>query len=1194
MARRRRQPAPFGQPFGGDLGLDVPVGPPTLPDIGLPSFGEPEPLPVYGGGRPAAVEPELPEEERRSLLENAGSAIGWLGESIGKPGYALRGLAAGEPKAALNLIPFYDTIQENIPSLGLPEAPKISGEELLSDKWGLMEKPEGWFTSPEDFGRKVAGLATEFVDPLMLLGGPMGSLTSKGAAVAKGLTKVAPEIAEVAKMAKPIEELSKSSRILGRTGAEMAEQVRAGERALGGLYLPGSKTPIAGLTWNYGLGPERAAKAIEKLYYNPLTATWRGLFSHVPGVGGNYNAEAQKIADMQFGEAMKITEAMTNLAPVVNSKMAELHGVINQAAKAAAESGDGMSFEAFNEWGRSMLETPGGIPKADAIVDSMRKKLGLAANAPIGESLEHTAQIGEDFHSLFDVMRRTEDESLDRIQALGGTTKDLEDAFVAHFGRGATQAVKEAARERGTLAGPSGRFKFWMGRQDWTKNMPGGSAAVNAIVRDQTLMGTTLDDAGQVVAMAPKDQVAELQKALTALGETVDPEAKLADLRQQYLMAKHVRRGIAEAVEQGHVTQEVAAQQLESWAKPILKDGKPGAIRSAAFLDSIDALPKSVVQTGLYDRPLVQDWFEYMKSAIDMESNLRSMHHFLGGEGIVKLAGEENLTKLTEDGWKPLATVWHDMKLNREGLRTFARKLDPEFAKELDGYAAAGVAAEKTGNKELAKTVADTIAEKLDERIGAMHVEPRTVNALKAFRGVVDPRVESTLARNIDKVTNFWKSYLVMSPATWLRNVGSDFFNALAETPVNPLSLAKNYGKAWNAMRMGKGKWTGPVGKYLDEGELLGVFKGGHIFDVMGKEPSALLSEGPLGGIGEALKPDSLHYFNPLSKKFTMWSGERGVRAASGKAIEVGDTLGRAAHYVTLREQGMSAAQAAHYVKVSHYSHNLAEMSPFEQQVARRAVLFYGWTRFNLPLQLRRLAERPGGMTGQTLRMMGKGQQVEPGQGYTPAFLREGMAMPVAGPPEARTFLRATGLPVEDLNKFIFSGGVPDLGRTFEKFAAGAHPALALALERPWMPDARQLFSRRKISELESTTKGLGLPEAYPTLDRWIKYSPVSRQFTDLLSAIDTRKNTEQKLANYFTGLKFGTYNVPKLEAIDLKNAIEDRLADNPLIRESTDYYVPKSKKAEKGAEAAKRDLRIVQGLKKAIEKLRKQQAVAQ
>lgn len=87
-------------------------------------------------------------------------ALGWVGESLDKPGRAVRGLLAGRPGELANLIPFSDTMGLTDPTQS------VSGRGLLEQYGALGENQEGL-----DFG-DIAGFGVEMaLDPTNWISG---------------------------------------------------------------------------------------------------------------------------------------------------------------------------------------------------------------------------------------------------------------------------------------------------------------------------------------------------------------------------------------------------------------------------------------------------------------------------------------------------------------------------------------------------------------------------------------------------------------------------------------------------------------------------------------------------------------------------------------------------------------------------------------------------------------------------------------------------------------------------------------------------------------------------------------------------------------------------------------------------------------------------------------------------------------
>lgn len=93
-------------------------------------------------------------------------AMGWVGETLGKPGRAVRGVLGGQGLSALgNLVPFSDTV-----GLTNPEN-DVSGRDLLQ-KWGMVGQDDDRLGLDDAAGFGVEAL----LDPTTFLGGGLGTM----------------------------------------------------------------------------------------------------------------------------------------------------------------------------------------------------------------------------------------------------------------------------------------------------------------------------------------------------------------------------------------------------------------------------------------------------------------------------------------------------------------------------------------------------------------------------------------------------------------------------------------------------------------------------------------------------------------------------------------------------------------------------------------------------------------------------------------------------------------------------------------------------------------------------------------------------------------------------------------------------------------------------------------------------------
>ena len=242
------------------------------------------------------------------------------------------------------------------------------------------------------------------------------------------------------------------------------------------------------------------------------------------------------------------------------------------------------------------------------------------------------------------------------------------------------------------------------------------------------------------------------------------------------------------------------------------------------------------------------------------------------------------------------------------------------------------------------------------------------------------------------------------------------------------------------------------------------------------------------------------------------------------------------------------------------------------------------WARKNVPRQVAKIFEQPGGKAAQTYRLFNQGDDEQ----YTPSFLREGMAVRAGGTERAATFFKQAGIPIEDLNKFVFRGGIPST-RTLEKLASQLHPLIAMPIES--FAD-KQFYTGRARKNLASTTGELtealtGTPRPSRLADNIIHYSPVSRAAGELLGWADLRKSLPVRAVNALTGLKFSTYDAAQQRLIDLSRAMEEELRKSPAVREGSYFYVPEDQKAQ--AQEEQEQIRRIGGLHRAMKVLREE-----
>lgn len=1201
---------------------DMPVQQPAQDQFGLPQlpFARPQ-------QQAAPADPTLTPEEESSLLGKVLGGVQYIGETIDKPWAAGRGVISGLMGGKwggglLNLIPFSDTLGITNPQ------ERVYGRDLLETA-GLAGKNKPGFNwrDPGDAIGDIAGLAIDIMDPIaMSVTGPLGTLTKAGQAITKG-AKVAEKGADLATAEARFMQQAAGKAVegstLATTPAAMASQIREGQRGLIGFKLPWQSEAQVTL----GAGSEMAAKALEKAAYgtySPLRPL-RGLFSQ--SAGGTFDGALQRANDIAFGEHQRLTDAVLDIAPV----MREVHGGFSETFTSIQEYfGTLGNASGFDEFSRAALEVKGGVPQGEDLLAMLRQHAGLAPDADLTAVVGDTNALADKMYGFFDTLKRTEQTFYDRYRALGGRGEVLEDAFTEHFGRRANAAVQRlGATDKGGKSGS--RFAFWMRRSNDLRDLPGGSETINRMTRDMGLWGKKpLEEAtasvpgtfaqGQVVKAADRDNYgwvvssakgktkvhfvspdgaektvalddamltpvaserapaylaakrplgrmtkAEHEAYLTAqlqeMGVAVPEGAKLADIQEMYLWNKHLRPAIDNWLAQngGDAAAPEILQQYQKFIDDFTYTDKRQTLiatktrsgddkfvsmllpnRTRRLVRYLKGMPDDVHVNGLFDKSVVQDWFSYMNSLLERIATIKTVHHFLGEPGVVRMASDA--ARGAND--MQLVKAWKDAGFDKRGLQAFIGS-QPELLKQMGTM-------------------------KVDDFINNLYLQEGAESTLKAFGEVMKPKTENALIKGFDKLTSLYKGALTVPwPSFHVRNLISGLWQSWSDGKVGLFDLMAGYMKAIKHAAAKYGKSTGEGGlEYIDEIVNNGILGGhGQLVDILGEAAAERAGKVPdsfWGGLFGAVKAKS--------------PGQAGEHLYS--YVEF---LNRAGYYEALRKGGYTPSQAMHLVKRSQF--NYSDLSSFEKSVMRRAVPFWSFTRKNIPYQFAKLAERPGGRTAQTIRAYSDAMQSDDGS-YTPEFLREGMALRVDGDDSEATFLKQTGIPIEDLNKFVFSGGIPNLARTGEKFAAMMHPLAS------WLPETwagKQFYTGRELKNLNSPTEDV-LGEPIPFVDRLIHYSPISRAVGEVQGVMDDRKTVLQRVGNALTGLKTGSYDVEKWKLIDYQNAIKELLEENPLVREGQFYYVPEQYKTSQNTPEIQKQIRRTRGLAKAIKNLKQKQ----
>ena len=305
-----------------------------------------------------------------------------------------------------------------------------------------------------------------------------------------------------------------------------------------------------------------------------------------------------------------------------------------------------------------------------------------------------------------------------------------------------------------------------------------------------------------------------------------------------------------------------------------------------------------------------------------------------------------------------------------------------------------------------------------------------------------------------DKALNFWKGSVTgWFPAFHIRNSIGGIFNNWIAGVTNPT----RYLQGDQIARGVKGMITTKLGtKYTYQqikeiAEKLGVVGQPGYLDVM-REVEKDIGKSPVSKLMDLPK----------------------------NAMEITENRLRLPLFVDRLVKGDAPEQAAKSVFQFHFDYAPEALAPFEQNIMKRLLPFYKWTRGNIPLQLEQMVKQPGKYAG--IGKFTENLQVDKEKAkeefqYLPPYMREGLPIRLGEKEGFSQYLYGLGLPVEDINRLY--KGSPQ--RTLASFVGELSPLLKYPIEAG---TGQNLFTGEPIIE---NSRVYPFVNAIPGLRDWLE-----------------------------------------------------------------------------------------------------------
>jgi len=457
--------------------------------------------------------------------------------------------------------------------------------------------------------------------------------------------------------------------------------------------------------------------------------------------------------------------------------------------------------------------------------------------------------------------------------------------------------------------------------------------------------------------------------------------------------------------------------------------------------------------------------------------------------------------------------------------------------------------------KETAKPIFDNGMRYIESTVpqlkGVLLPEQIVKHVEETYKVLTSDEATKGFLKIYDKALGFWKGSVTgWFPAFHVRNSIGGVFNNFIAGVKNPA----RYLQGDQIARGAKGSITTTLGtKYTYQqikeiAEKLGVVGQPGYLDVM-REVEKDIGKGAVGKLMDLPK----------------------------NAMEITENRLRLPLFVDRLIKGDAPEQAAKSVFQFHFDYAPEALAPFEQNIMKRLLPFYRWTRGNIPLQLEQIVKQPGKYA--SLGKFVDNLQVDKEKAkeefqYLPPYMREGLPVRLGEKNGFSQYLYGLGLPVEDINRLY--KGSPQ--RTLASMVGELSPILKYPIEAA---TGQNLFTGEPIIE---NSRVYPFVNAVPGLREWlevtehknkagnISYRGNAYKLHFLNTALGRFYTTAGKLSdNNTSGVVKFLYGLvgAKAKSVDMekekfwrdqdvKDRLEQALESRGLINQFERAYVPK------------------------------------